>query len=209
MILASGKFNTLLNGYAQSFLWRKGYACPCVNPNSGQPKVGCTTCGGKGRFWSSATPGMAAVMGRDVAKKQAGFGLWDQGDIMLSIPSDSELYALGMYDRLEAVNRTEPFSMNFVAGINESLRFSPVSIDRVIYLDGTNQLVECDIPVINTDGTLTWGTIKPPVKTTYSMTGRRKPEYFAYDELPLDRAHHNGEPLPRRIVVRRFDLFNN
>lgn len=209
MILASGKFNILLNGYAQSFLWRKGYACPCVNPNSGQPKIGCTTCSGKGRFWSAAVSGVAAVMGRDVMKKQSGFGVFDQGDIMLSIPSDSPLYALGMYDRVAAVNRTEPFSQNFVAGINENLRFTPVSIDSVYWLDGSSQLVSGDIPTINSNGTITWGAIKPPVKTTYSMTGRRHPEYFAFDEIPLDRAHHNGEPLPRRVVVRRFDLFNN
>lgn len=209
MRLSPEKFNALLGEMGQSFIWSKAYACPCINPNSGQPKTNCLVCHGIGRFWDSPITGTAGVVGRDVMKKMSGFGLWDAGDIMLSIPSDSPLYALGMYDKVAALNRTEPFSMNFVAGINDILRFRPQSIDRVTWLDSSQNLIEGTIPEINADGTLLWEGVQPPSKATYSMTGRRYPDYFCYDELPLDRAHFHGDPLPRRVVVRRFELYGN
>jgi hypothetical protein len=208
MRLSAAKFNGLLHGVGQAFLWRRGYACPCITPGSGQPKVSCAHCHGKGRFWAAtATDGVAGVGSRDALKKQADFGIWDAGDMLLSIPSDSSLYAMGQYDRLLSVNKTEPFSMNLVYGVNDVLRFAPVSIERVTWLDGGNNLVDGDIPTISADGTLVWGASSPPAKTTYSLTGRRHPEYFVYHELPTDRPHHQGEPLPRRVVVRVFDLF--
>lgn len=203
-------FNNLLNKRAQRFLFSKGYACPCLNPNSGQALYNCAHCSGKGRVWGVAVGGSAAVVGRDVVKKRVDFGTWDAGDIMLSIPSDSPIYAMGQFDRLVAVDRSEPFSINFVAGVNEVMRFIPVSIDRVFWLDSvTNNFVEGDIPIINADGTLTWGTICPPAKTTYSLTGRRRPEYYCYNENPLDRPHQQGSALPRVVSARRFDLFGN
>ena len=203
------KFNRMLNNRAQSFLFSKGYACPCLNQNSGQPLYNCQHCSGKGRVWDGATKGLAAVVGRDVIKKQADFGQWDAGDMMLSIPSDSPLYDMGLYDRLVAVDKSEPFSMIFVAGVNEAMRFVPVSIDRVFWQDINLDFVYGDIPTIKSDGTLQWGAINPPAKTTYSLTGRRRPEYFCYNENPLDRPHHQGADLPRVVSVRRFDLFGN
>jgi hypothetical protein len=207
MRLSSAKFNGLINGVSQKFLWSRGFACPCLTTNSGQPKINCPHCHGKGRFWSGAVDGAAGVGSRDALKKQAEFGNWDAGDTLLSIPSDSPLYAMGEYDRVVAIHRTEPFSVNLVSGINDVIRFSIVSIDRVVWLDGSNNLVDAAIPKIKDDGTLLWGANAPPAKTTFSITGRRHPEYFVYHELTLDRPHHQGEPLPRRIVVRRFELF--
>ena len=40
----------------------------------------------------------------------------------------------------------------------------------------------------------------------YSMTGRRLPEYICYHDFPQDRAHHSGARLPRKVVLRKFDL---
>ncbi|MCK7579808.1 MAG: hypothetical protein MZV65_31715 [Chromatiales bacterium] len=42
---------------------------------------------------------------------------------------------------------------------------------------------------------------------TYTLAGRAYPEYFCYGDFPQDRAHHHGEPLPRKVVLRKFDLF--
>lgn len=206
MRLSSASFNRLLNHMGQSFGWRRSYACPCVNPHSGQAKPNCPVCAGKGRLWDGARDGIAGVISRDQMKNFAAFGVWDAGDIMLSIPSDSLLYQIGQFDRVLANNRSEPFSLNFVRGTNDLVRFPIIAVDRAYYLSG-DVPVELDVLGVLPDGRIQWGASAPPVGVTYSVTGRRTPEYFCYQELPADRPMHHGEPLPRRIVLRRFDLF--
>lgn len=208
MQLSPDAFNDLLSGLGQQFAWRKAFACPCISPQSGQPKPNCKHCQGKGRYWdATAVTGMSGVVGREQAKRQAVFGQWDAGDLMLSIPSDSPLYAMGPCDRVAALNRTEPFSINLMHGINTAIRFAVTAIDSVTWLDSNDELVNGEIPDISGSGELVWGSSPPPAKTTFALTGRRIPEYFCYQDLPLDRPHHAGAALPRRVQLRRFDLF--
>jgi hypothetical protein len=82
-----------------------------------------------------------------------------------------------------------------------------IAIERVFWIGSGDVLVEGNIPAIGADGTLTWADGAPPPNTTYSITGRRRPEFFCFNEIPADRPLHFGEPLPRRVVLRRFDLF--
>jgi hypothetical protein len=207
MKLSPAAFNAHLNHLGQDFTWRKAYACPCVNPHSGAAKPNCPHCDGKGRLWDAPAVGKAGIVGRDQLRKFAVIGLWDQGDIMLSIPSDSPLYAMGQFDRVTATNRSEQFSMNFVRGLNDRIRHVIIAIERVFWIGSGDVLVEGNIPAIGADGTLTWADGAPPPNTTYSITGRRRPEFFCFNEIPADRPLHFGEPLPRRVVLRRFDLF--
>ena len=127
---------------------------------------------------------------------------------MLSIPHTSPLYKLGPFDRLLARQRTEPFSLNVVRGVNDALRIPAESISRVFWVDGQSQARECDAPAIGAGGELSWpaGAVAPPVGVTYSITGRAFQEFFVYLDLPADRPMHHGAPLPRRVVLRRFDL---
>lgn len=207
MKLSGAAFNRMLNQMGQSFQWRRGYACPCINKNSGQAKTNCAHCSGKGRLWGEAVEGSAGTVSQSKMRQYATFGVWDQDDVMLSIPSNSPLYGIGQFDRVEALNRTEPFSINFVRGLNDAIRFRVVSLERAFYLDANEQIVECPLPTVNPDGSLTWGAGAPPPQATFSLTGRRHPDYFCYLEIPTDRPMHFGEKLPRRVVLRRFDLF--
>lgn len=207
MRLSPDGFNRLLNQMGQAFSWRRAYACPCVNPNSGSARTNCPNCAGKGRLWVDPVEGLAGTVSRDQMKNFASFGLWDAGDIMLSIPSDSPLYDMGQFDRVLAINRTEPFSLNLVRGVNDLIRFPILSIERVFWMDKTDALVDIAGVEVLPDGRLQWGDVAPPINTTYSVTGRRRPEYFCYMEIPSDRPMHQGAPLPRRVTLRRFDLF--
>ena len=207
MRLSSAKFNGLLNSIGQTFGWRKAYACPCVNPNSGAASASCPHCGGKGRLWDASIEGRAGIVGRDQMKDFATFGVLDAGDIMLSIPSDSPLYVIGQYDRVSAKDRSEPFSLTMVRGRNDLMRLPAVSLERAFWLDSAKAIQESDVPAVGVGGVLSWGDNPPPAGATYSLTGRRTPEYFVYQELPADRPMHFGEPLPRRVVLRKFDLY--
>lgn len=208
MRLDPNAFNTFVAGIGQSFLWRKSYACPCVNPQSGAAKPKCKRCAGKGRTWDAAIVSRAGVPGASSMKRFEQFGILDAGDLQLVIPSDQPMYAMGQFDRVVMVERTEPFSMNLLRGVNDgALRFPVVSIDRVFWLDAAENEVNGVPPDVLADGTLSWGANPPPSGITYSLTGRRQPEYFCYLQLPHDRPEHFGEPLPRRALLRRFDLF--
>lgn len=206
MRLSSAAFNRFLGQMGQSFAWRRSYACPCINKHSGQANPKCPHCSGKGRLWAGAVVGEAGIVSRSRMREFAAFGIWDQDDIMLSIPSNSPLYAMGQFDRIAALNRSEPFSANLIRGLNDTLRFPVLSVDRAFWLDGEH-IRDVALPVVNEDGSLTWADGAPPAGVTFSLTGRRTPEYFVYQELPTDRPLHFGEPLPRRVALRRFDLF--
>lgn len=208
MKLSASAFNRHLNHMGQSFSWRKGYACPCLNRDSGQPKPNCTHCSGKGRLWVSlAVDGIAGVVSQSRLRNYATFGVWDQDDMMLSIPSDSALYGIGQFDRVASLNRSEPFSISFTRGLNDVIRFPVLEVQRAFYIDAGDALQDLPLPTVLANGTLDWNGTPPPAQSSFSLTGRRRPEYFCYLELPTDRPQHFGERLPRRVVLRRFDLF--
>lgn len=207
MKLSSAAFNRHLNHMGQRFSWRPGYACPCVSRESGQPNPKCSHCSGKGRMWGDATDGIAGVVSQRRLRNYSTFGPWDKDDMMLSIGSDSPLYGLGQFDRIMSIDRSEPFSVALVRGLNDMIRFPVIELTRAFYIDAGDFIVDLDLPKINPDGTLDWGTSPPPANLSYSLSGRRPPEYFCYVELPTDRPQHSGEKLPRKVVLRRFDLF--
>lgn len=207
MQLQASAFNRMLNGVGQAFHWRRGYACPCVTRSSGQPKPNCSHCSGKGRTWGEGQDGTAGVISQSKLRNYSALGIWDKDDMMLSIPSDSPLYAIGEFDRVMALHRSEPFSINLVRGLSDTLRLPVVSVERCYWLDANDAVREASLPTVAANGTISWAGAAPPAGTTYSLTGRRRPEYFCYLEIPTDRPMHHGEPLPRRVVLRRFDLF--
>ena len=208
MKLSARAFNRHLNHMGQSFSWRRGYACPCVSRDSGQPNPQCNHCEGKGRLWNDeAVTGTAGVVSQTKLRQYEQFGPFDKDDIMLSIGSDSPLYAMGQFDRMVALQRTEPFSLTLVRGLNDTIRFPIISIDRAIQINAQDQLVDLPLPKVKADGTLDWDGTPPPAGLNFSLTGRRRPQYFCYLELPTDRPMHHGEPLPRKLILRRFDLF--
>lgn len=207
--LSARSFNRHLNHMGQAFNWRKGYACPCVSRESGQPDPQCNHCDGKGRQWPDApVPGTAGVISQAKLKRYEVFGPFDQDDMLLSIGSDSALYAIGQYDRVDALNRTEPFSMALIRGLNDIIRFPVVSVDRAFYINQVDAITELPVPLVNADGTLDWQGSPPPAQFSFSLTGRRRPQYYCYLDLPVDRPQHHGEKLPRRVILRRFELLD-
>ncbi len=240
MRLNPARFNRFLAGIGQDLAWRPSHACPCVRAYSGAADPSCRHCAGKGRRWDTAIACHAGIVSHEIARKYAPMGLLDAGDVLLVIPSDSPVYAIGEFDRVVMTDRTEPFSLNLIPGSNV-LRFDPVSIHAVTWLNARGELVDGLFRFATPDGAVfvtsdgreftlkltfevrpdgtyaylangvTGGVTPPPLTpppgATVSISGRRHPEYFCYLTLALDRPHHSGEPLPRRVLLRRYDLF--
>lgn len=207
MWLSPATFNGLLANMGQRVAWRRAYLCPCRDTYSGAPVPGCPQCRGKGTLWAEAVDAWTGLAGMKVAREWAAFTQWESGDVVLTIPSDSPLYAAGENDRIVMSQSSEPFSIALTRGTLDRVTFPVLQVDRVFWLtDDLAATIEAGIPTVAPDGTLTWTESAPPDGKQYSVTGRKRQEYYVFKDLPQDRAHHGGATLPRRVVARRFDL---
>lgn len=208
MQLNPGAFNAFLAGIGQQVKWRRSYACPCITKNSGAAKPNCPLCSGKGRIWDAAVDGVVGIAGQKTQLQWAQFGMWENGDAVLTVPENSPVYNAGQFDRIQMMNSTDPFSLSLTRGQNDKLRMPVEAVNRVFWLNPAGTaIVEGGLPTVAADGTLTWAAGEPPPGVTYSINGTRYSEYFIFQNYLSDRNEHSGARLPKRVVARSFDLF--
>lgn len=211
MKLSSTAFNKHLAHMGQKVKWRRSYACACLNHQSGNPDPQHQLCNGKGRIWDPPIETVTGIPNQTVQAQWAALGMFEAGDLVLSIPAASALWNAGMYDRVLLLNSTTVFSQPFIRGApSEKVIFPVCKIDRCFWLSGPNRgtIVEGGIPTVSETGALSWASGEPPPGATYSLTGTKYDEYFIWGQFPSDRNEHSGEALPRRVVARKFDLFS-
>ncbi len=202
-------FNDQLDQMGQNVLWRRAAACPCRDVHSGAARQGCPTCKGKGQFWPDAPVRCrTGLAGMKVARAYQQFGTWETGDCIFTIPSDSALYACGEFDRVLMLDSSEPFSEVLTRGQLDRVFGQVLAIDTVFYFgDPDAPPLRAGRPRWDADGNLTWAAGAPPDGVQYTVRGRKRQEYYVFTELPQDRAHFGGLDLPRRVQMRRLDLF--
>jgi hypothetical protein len=212
MRFKAAAFDRHLENIGQQLQWRRSFACACVNPQSGAPDPKHALCSGKGRIWDAPVSTVAGVASQKVQMQWAQMGLWEAGDMVLSIPQSSPMWDAGPYDRVTSINASDVFSQPLVRGHPaERLNFKVASVTRCFWLHPiTRAVVDGGIPVIGVDGRPSWpgGVSEPPPGASYSLTGTKHPEYFVWGDFPSDRNQHSGMRLPKRVVVRNFDLFS-
>lgn len=212
MRLNPAAFNGWLSGnVGQNMQWRKANVCPCFNPNSGAAIPGHRLCGGKGWIWDAPILAKAGLTQQKVSREWAQFGQFEAGDGILTIPGDSTMYdEVGRFDRIELLNSTDVFKLQLTRSVTDRIFLPVVKFIRVFWLDPANNLLTIDgaLPVIDADGNLTWpNNDGPPADTQYSISGTRYTDYFIWNNLPSDRNEHFGARLPKKLLIRRFDLF--
>lgn len=212
MRLNPAAFNAFLSGnIGQNMNWRKGNPCPCFNPKSGAALPGHALCGGKGWIWDAPLATKAGLTQQKVNREWANMGQWEAGDAILTIPSDSIMYAdCGRFDRIELLNSTDAFKLMLTRGVTDRVFLPVVKFTRVFWLDPNNnqQIVTGGLPAIDGNGALTWpNNDGPPAGVQYSISGTRYTDYFVWYNLPSDRNEHFGAALPKKLLMRRFDLF--
>jgi hypothetical protein len=215
MQLNPAAFDSFLAGNIGQFMnWRKGNACPCFNPDSGAALPGHPLCGGKGWIWDAPIKTRAGLTQQKVERQWAQFGQFEPGDGILTIPQAAGVMYdfCGRFDRIELLNSTDAFKLLLIRGApNERIFLPVVNFTRVFYLDpnNINATIEAGLPVVDVNGVLTWpNNDGPPLNTQYSIAGIRNTDYYVFDKLPSDRNEHFGKRLPRKLFVRRFDLFS-
>lgn len=235
MKLSPADFNAHLRHMGQNVQWRRAYACPCRDPYSGAAQPGCPQCAGKGKLWDAPQAGLVGLTGMQRQRQWAQMGLYEAGDVVVSLPSDSPIYAMGETDRVRFTDSSQAFSLTLTRGRDDAAWPWPiVQLNRLFFLNEDQQIVESVWPVPPPDPPnpdppdppdpplpeppfLTrWPTPAdllanaapvPAFGQTYSITGRHYPEYFVWGDLVQTRHHHQGFDLPRHVVLRRFDLF--
>lgn len=195
----------------QQYAWYQSFACPCIDKYSGQANPACPLCLGKGRQYSAPVTGVAALAGQRAQRDWAAFGAYESGDLVLTIPQAAAIYGMGQWDRVTALNTQQVFSLVLTRGDPlERLWTSVLSISRVFWLtpDGT-AVVEGGLPVLNPDGTLTWGDVPTPAAgEQYTITGVKMLDYYCWGMFPTNRNFQQGLQLPRKVVLRDWDLFS-
>lgn len=211
MPLSPGRFNGLLRQMGQQVLWRRAALCPCrsIDSGTGAARLGCRQCRGKGTLWAAAAPAWTGFQAMKPSREAADFGRWESGDVILTVPGASPLHAAGEHDQVVMTQGSEPFQLVLERDGDERLTFPVVQVDRCLWLRPDEELVESTPPAVAEDGTLSWPdpATAPEPGVQFTITGRRRPVYFVWKELPQDRGHFGGLALPRRIHARRFDLF--
>lgn len=204
-------FDRHLNNIGQEVNWRRSYACACLNLESGQPNPKHKLCMGKGRLWDAPVKTVTGIAKQEVIAEWAQAGLWESGDMVLSIPQSSVLYDAGQFDRITMLNSRDVFSQPLRRGApGERLLFTVDKLSRCFWLHPeTQETIEAELPNIDDFGRPSWepAQVQPPPDATYSLTGEKFTEYYLYMNFPSDRNMHSGMRLPKRVVARKWDLF--
>jgi hypothetical protein len=217
MRLSPAIFNAQLaaegsGGMGQRLLWRRASVCPCRSAYSGGADQECPRCRGLGTFWGAAVPAWAGAPGATSRRARAAFGEWEDGDVLLSIPATSPLWAADENDRVVLLQGHEPFQVRRVRGDSDRVDFPVERFERCFWLgpEPDRAVVEGGLPRLDAaTGALSWADpdAAPPGGTQYTLQGRRRPEYFLFGVMPVTRAHFGGLPLPKFARLRAFDLF--
>lgn len=206
---SEGAFNQHFALMGQDVFWRRAYVCPCMRPGEDSADPACKLCRGRGFQWEPEAEVRVGLTAQSEKKGMADFGTWEAGDAVVSIPADCPVYeTAGRMDRIRAKHATSVFSDALRRGFTDRLVGSIVKIERVFWLnDAKDAVIEGKIPVVNAAGSLAWPEGgAPPEGARYSITGVRFNEFYVYPALPTDRAMGN-QRLPRKLLVRRMDLF--
>ncbi len=215
MPFSPGAFNQFLGQYGQigqEYAWYQSDACPCKDPYSGAALPDCPACLGRGVIYpAEPVTGVAALAGQRAQKDWATFGQYEQGDLVLTIPQAATIYGMGQWDRVTALNTQQVFSQVLTAGSPlEKLWTSVLSLTKVFWLaaDGKT-IIKGDLPTLNDDGTLTWGTgATPEPGQQYTLTGVKMLDYYCWGMFPTNRNFQQGLQLPRKVILRDWDLFS-
>lgn len=211
MFLSPPRFNRQLAEMGQAMLWQRAHLCPCREAHSGSARPDCPVCAGRGTFWTEPVPSRAGVVGARARRQFDAFGQWQDGDVLISIPADTPLWGAGENDRVVFADGHQTFQAHMTNDGSARLREPVIRLDRCYWL-GPNGLgvVECSLPRLDrTTGALDWAdlTTAPDPGGQFVVIGAKRPEFFFWREVPISRSHFNGLPLPKRAVLKKFDLF--
>lgn len=211
MSLSVAVFNRQLNQMGQTMLWRSSMLCPCRSELTGGADVDCPTCNGLGVFWNPAVQAVAGVVGAKARRQFDSYAAWEDGDVLLSVPSNSPLWHAREKDRVSLIQGDEPFQIVLEHTGTERLQWPIRAIERCFWLRaGDRSVVKGTLPRVHPRTlVVSWTNPAdaPEPGTQYTLQGTMFPEYFVWRDIPISRAHFQGGDYPKRLLLKRFSLF--
>lgn len=210
LLFSPSKFDALLSnqrpGLGQNTSWARATLCPCRSRSSGAAEQNCPVCKGRGHFFGSDQPAWTALSSMKIQRQWEQFGQFELGDLVATIPSASPMWTCSEYDRVTFTDSSEPFNYVAIGGV-DLLPWAAYEIDTVVWRDQvTKALVFGGLPTQAADNTLSWTAGSPPNGVQFTISGRRRPQFWVFSDLIQDRAHSAGLALPRRVVLRKYEL---
>ena len=199
----------MLELIGQAATWERASRCPCRSTRTGGADVACVVCKGIGWIWDAPQPCAFGVSGSTPSRKFAAFGEWEDGDVLLTIPSDSLAYDMGERDRITMTQSSLRSTEVLTRGTNETLRYSqPIALSTVWGIVANARQEFYDSIDFQLDGhTMLWLTTTLSAGQQYSVLYTARPQYFVYRELVGDRPM-GGRSMPRKVHVKLMELFN-
>jgi len=203
------RLNTMLQLIGQAATWERASRCPCRSTRTGGADVACVVCKGVGWIWDAPQPCSFGVSGSTPSRKFAAFAEWEDGDVLLTIPSDSPAYDMGERDRITLTDSSLRSAEVLTRGTQDTLRYrKPIAILTVWAIVNTIRKEYYESIDYLMDGpTIRWLTDPFPAGQPYSVLYRARPEYFVYRELAGDRPM-GGRSMPRKVHVKLMELWN-
>lgn len=207
------QLNRSLNDLSQAATWETASTCPCRSRRTGGADTACPVCHGNGITWDAGVICRVALQGMKSVKEFAMLGMWEKGDIMVSLPSDSAAYECGEHDRFTLTDSRLRISQVIARGpVTDALKYTSVlSIDTIWAIAGGVRVEfvrGVDYTLVG--NVITWlapAAASLPVGGQYSVVYVAHPQYYVYRDLVSDRPHGNRD-LPRKVHLRLMELFS-
>ena len=202
------QLDQMLNNLGQDATWELAEVCPCKSTRTGGANVTCQVCNGNGLVWNVAIQCRVALEAMSSQREFAMLGMWEKGDIMISLPTDSAAYGAGEWDRFTLLNSTLRIDQVLMKGTNDTLKYSAiVSIESLwAIVAGMRTDFTQGIHFTLNGNVITWLGTPIPIGTQYSVLYVTHPQYFCYRDLVMDR-QHGSQNLPRKVHARLMELF--
>ncbi len=207
------ELNASLNDLSQAARWEVASQCPCKSRRTGGADTQCLVCHGNGMTWDAATTCRIALQGMKSVKEFAMLGMWEKGDILVSLPSDSAAYECGEYDRFTLTDSRLRISQVLMRGaVSDALKYTAViSIEKIwgIYANARVDFTR-GIDYTLVGNVITWlapASTPLPVGSQYTVVYVTHPQYYVYRDLVSDRPH-GSQDLPRKVHLRLMELFS-
>ena len=155
------------------------------------------------------------VSGVTFTKQFAQFGEWDRRDMIATVPARDasgallEIYGIGDFDRVTLVDSVVRQSFVGQRGQADTVpeRTIRAVTDAFGLHNGAKVPLEDGTDFRVTGNTVEWLSSALAVGEGYTLRYVASPEYFVWTSIEQPRAHDLGKALPKRVVLRSFDLF--
>lgn len=199
-----------INDRGIKVMWERAYFCPCLNPDSGHPRVDCPRCHGKGIAYLPSEDTIMAIQSQEKGTNQMDIGIFDSGTAIGTTQLEKRI---SYRDRFTVPEVLMPQQMIYFVNKDRIKKGIPLYYDvkEVIYIATQEGIVyEEDYEIKNNRLYLNEKYENHTVTLNILMTLR----YVVSDILKESRYQYTTfnqprtkfENLPQKLLLKREDV---